>query len=58
VGRVVPQLNVFFFTMPLKGALAALMIALYLSYLADIASAQVSGLQIWLQRLVPVLATR
>jgi len=58
VGRVVPQLNVFFFTMPLKGALAALMIALYLSYLADIASAQMSGLQIWLQRLVPVLATR
>jgi type III secretion protein T len=58
LGRVVPQLNVFFFTMPLKGALAALMIALYLSYLADIASAQVSGLQIWLQRLVAVLATR
>jgi type III secretion protein T len=57
VGRVVPQLNVFFFTMPLKGALAALMIALYLSYLADIAGAQVSELQVWLQRLVAVLAT-
>ena len=57
VGRAVPQLNVFFFTMPLKGALAALMLALYLSYLADIAGAQISGLQVWLQRLVPVLAT-
>lgn len=58
VGRVVPQLNVFFFTMPLKGALAALMIALYLSYLADIVGAQLSGLQLWLQRLVSVLAPR
>jgi type III secretion protein T len=56
VGRVLPQLPVFFFTMPLKGAVAVLMIALYLSYLADIAGAQVSGLQVWLQRLGPVLA--
>jgi type III secretion protein T len=57
VGRVVPQLRVFFFTMPLKGALAALMIALYLSYLADVALAQVSAAQNGLQRLIPVLAT-
>ncbi len=56
VGRVVPQLPVFFITMPLKGAVAALMLALYLSYLADIAVAQVSGLPGWLQHLVPVLA--
>jgi type III secretion protein T len=58
VGRAVPQLNVFLFTMPLKAALAALMIALYLSYLADIAGAQMSGLQVWLQHLVPALAAR
>jgi hypothetical protein len=44
--------------MPLKAALAALMIALYLSYLADIAGAQMSGLQVWLQHLVPALAAR
>jgi type III secretion protein T len=56
VNRVVPQLNVFFFTMPIKGALAALMIALYLSYLSDVASAEMSGLQSWLERLYPVFA--
>jgi type III secretion protein T len=57
VGRLVPQLNVFFFTMPLKAALAAVMIALYLSYLADIVSGQLTDLQGWLQHLMPVLAT-
>ena len=41
----------------LKAALAAVMIALYLSYLADILSGQLIDLQGWLQRLVPVLAT-
>lgn len=57
MGRLVPQLNVFFFTMPLKAALAAVMIALYLSYLADIISGQLIDLQGWLQHLVPVFAT-
>ncbi len=56
VGRVVPQLNVFFFTMPLKGALAALMFALYLSYLADVVAGQMSGLPGWLERLQPALS--
>jgi type III secretion protein T len=58
VNRVVPQLNVFFFTMPIKGALAALMIALYLSYLSDLMSGQLSGLQGWLERLTLVLSPR
>jgi type III secretion protein T len=57
LGRLVPQLNVFFFTMPLKAALAAMMIALYLSYLADIISGQLTDLQGALQRLAPVFAT-
>jgi type III secretion protein T len=56
VNRVVPQLNVFFFTMPIKGALAALMLALYLSYLSDVMAGQLSGLQGWLEHLTPVLA--
>jgi type III secretion protein T len=51
VNRVVPQLNVFFFTMPIKGALVALMIALYLSYLFDIAAGQVEHLSGFLKRL-------
>jgi len=56
VGRVVPQLNVFFFTFPIKAALAALMIALYLSYLSDLARTQLTGLRQWLEHLGPVLA--
>jgi type III secretion protein T len=56
VSRMVPQLNVFFFTMPIKGALAALMIALYLSWLVDVVADHVEGLSRWLQRLTPVLA--
>jgi type III secretion protein T len=44
VNRAVPQLNVFFFTMPIKGALAALMLALYVAYLFDIAADQVERL--------------
>jgi type III secretion protein T len=56
VGRVVPQLNVFFFTMPIKGALAALMIALYLSYVSDLLAGQMSGLGTWLEQLRPVLS--
>lgn len=48
VSRVVPQLNVFYFTMPIKGALVALMIALYLSYVSDIVAGQVAGLHTWL----------
>jgi type III secretion protein T len=56
VNRVVPQLNVFFFTMPIKGALAALMIGLYVSYLADIAVDQVEHLGTLIERLVPVLS--
>jgi type III secretion protein T len=54
IGRVVPQLNVFFFTMPIKGTLAALMIALYLSWLVDVVADHVESLSGWLQRLVPV----
>jgi type III secretion protein T len=57
LGRLVPQLNVFFFAMPLKATLAAMMIALYLSYLADMVSGQLTDVQGWLQRLVPVFAT-
>lgn len=56
VNRVVPQLNVFFFTMPLKGALAAVMIALYLSYVTDVALTYIDGLQTLLERLRLVLA--
>jgi len=51
INRVVPQLNVFLFTMPVKGALASLMIALYLSYLSDLVAAQLSGLPDELRRL-------
>jgi type III secretion protein T len=56
VSRVVPQLNVFYFTMPIKGALAALMIALYLSYLADVVTGQITELGHWLEHLRPVLS--
>lgn len=56
LNRVVPQLNVFFFTMPIKGVLAALMLALYLSYLADIAAGQLAGFGALLERLAPALA--
>jgi type III secretion protein T len=56
VGRVVPQLNTFFFTMPVKGALSALMLALYVSYLSDIAVAQVGVLQHWLEHLRALLS--
>lgn len=58
VSRVVPQLNVFFFTMPIKGAMAAVMLALYLSYVSDIVVAQLSDLGTWLQHLQPVLSSR
>lgn len=44
LNRVMPQLNVFFFTLPLKGALAALMIAVYASWLADVIVAQTARL--------------
>jgi type III secretion protein T len=56
VNRVVPQLSVFFFTMPIKGALAALMIAVYLSYLSDVVTGQISDLQHWLVRFAPVFS--
>lgn len=56
VNRVVPQLNVFFFTMPIKGILAALMVALYLAYLSDLVGSQLAGLHAWLERLTSVLA--
>ena len=56
LNRVVPQLNVFFFTMPIKGTLAALMIALYLSYLSDVVIGQLAGLHAWLERLTVDLA--
>ena len=56
LNRVVPQLNVFFFSMPIKGALAALMIALYLSYLSDVFIARLSGLEDWLKHLGPVFS--
>jgi type III secretion protein T len=55
VNRVVPQLNVFFFTMPIKGVLAALMLAIYLSSLADIAAGQTSELRMLLERLAGVV---
>jgi type III secretion protein T len=51
VNRAVPQLNVFFFTMPIKGALAALMLALFLVFLADIASSQIEQLGTVLERI-------
>jgi type III secretion protein T len=56
LNRVVPQLNVFFFTMPIKGALAALMIAMYISYLSDVLVGRLSGLEGWLKHLEPVLS--
>jgi type III secretion protein T len=56
INRAVPQFNVFYFTMPIKGALAALMLGLYLGYLADIAGANLAALQSWLHRVAPVLA--
>ena len=55
VGRVAPQLNVFYFTMPIKGAVAALMIALYLAHLADVVNARMDELPLWLERLGGVL---
>lgn len=58
INRVVPQLNVFFFTMPIKGVVTALMLALYLSYLVDIAAEQVSELGTKLDHLVPALGGR
>lgn len=45
VQRVAPQLNVFFFTMPIKGVLAVLMLSLYLAYLADIVAGHSTQLQ-------------
>ena len=56
LNRDVPQLNVFFFSMPIKGALATLMIALYLSYLSDILVGRLSRLEAWLQHLGPLLS--
>jgi type III secretion protein T len=56
LNRVVPQLNVFFFTMPIKGALAVLMIALYISYLSDVLAGRLSGLEGWLKHLEPALS--
>lgn len=56
LNRVVPQLNVFFFTMPIKGALAALMIAMYVSYMSDVLVGHLSGLEGWLKSLEPVLS--
>ncbi len=56
VGRAVPQLNVFYLTMPIKGALAALMIALYLAYIADLAATELAGLPDWLKHLAPVIS--
>jgi type III secretion protein T len=56
INRVVPQLNVFFFTMPIKGVLAALMIAIYLSYLIDIAGAEMADLRGLIERLLPVFS--
>jgi hypothetical protein len=41
--------------MPVKGALAALMIALYVSYLSDLVAAQLSGLPDELRRLALLL---
>jgi type III secretion protein T len=58
VNRVVPQLNVFYFTMPIKGVLAALMIAVYLAYLGDVVAGQIAVLQHWAERLQPVLSSR
>jgi type III secretion protein T len=56
LNRAVPQLNVFFFSMPIKGALVALMIALYLSYLSDLVGGQMSGLRDWLSQVQPALS--
>jgi type III secretion protein T len=56
LNRVVPQLPVFFFTMPIKGALAALMIAMYIPYLSDVLVGRLSGLEGWLKHLEPVLS--
>jgi type III secretion protein T len=58
VSRVVPQLNVFYFTMPIKGALAALMVALYLSYLAEAVTVHLSDLPHWLAHAASELAVR
>jgi type III secretion protein T len=56
INRVVSQLNVFYFTMPLKGALAALMIALYLSYMVDVAIGEIGSLSGWIQHVAPVIS--
>jgi type III secretion protein T len=57
VSRVVPQLNVFFFTMPIKGALATVMLALYLSYMSDVVVGQLADLGSLLQHLQPAPAS-
>jgi type III secretion protein T len=56
VSRVVPQLNVFFFTMPIKGALTAVMLALYLSFVSDIVAGWLSDLGTGLEHLGPLLS--
>jgi len=56
VNRVVPQLNVFYFTMPIKAAMATLMIAVDLSYLAEVVGGRTLELQHWLERLQPVFS--
>jgi type III secretion protein T len=56
VNRVVPQLNVYYFTMPIKAVVVALMITLYLSYLNETVVDQMSGLQHVLERLQAVFS--
>jgi type III secretion protein T len=56
VNRVVPQLNVFYFTMPIKATVAALMIAIYLSYVAEVVTTQMNTLQHWVEHMQPILS--
>lgn len=52
IGRVAPQLNVFFFSVPIKCVVAALMLAVSLAYLVDFAR----GHLVWLEGLLSGLA--
>lgn len=58
VGRVAPQLNVFYFTMPIKGTVAALMFALYMAHIADIVADHVQDMAQWLARLTGALVAQ
>jgi type III secretion protein T len=55
VSRFVPQLQVFFLAMPIKSALAFLVLVLYCTTLFDYGRAYVQEIGHWLPRLDPLV---